>query len=51
MRRIIEDDERPHEEIEHTREAYATTADLVRAWERSGLLRTEEEKGIRFVEA
>lgn len=49
MRRIEEDD-RPSEEVEHTREAYASSADLVRALEKSGALRTQEEP-IRSAEA
>jgi hypothetical protein len=45
MRRVEEYD-RHIEEIEHTREAYASSADLVRALERSGALRYEEDEPV-----
>ncbi len=44
MRLITENDERPHEELEHTRETYASNSDLVRALERSGALRTPQRE-------
>jgi hypothetical protein len=39
MRLISENDDRPREEIEHTRMCYDSTVDFIRALERSGALR------------
>lgn len=42
--RCVEHDDQHHEDLEHTREAYADTTDYVRALEKSGALQTTDHE-------
>lgn len=42
--RCVEQDDCPRQDLEHTRESYADTADYVRALEKSGALQTTDRE-------
>lgn len=48
MRLITENDDRPHEELEHTRMCYDSNIEFVRALERSGALKLRGQEGVRI---